>query len=71
MHMDHAKLKPAYRVVYDDHAHLLVGLSRTITIAKCVENVKTETSKWAMHHKDGLLSLPGNRDMARFPSAIR
>ena len=30
---------------YFDHVHLLVGLSRTITIAKLVENVKTETSK--------------------------
>ena len=30
-----------------DHAHLLVGLSRTITIAQLVENVKTDTSKWA------------------------
>ena len=30
-----------------DHVHLLVGLSRTITIAQLVENVKTETSKWA------------------------
>ncbi|MCA9213271.1 MAG: transposase [Planctomycetales bacterium] len=29
-----------------DHVHLLVGLSRTITIAKLVENIKTETSKW-------------------------
>jgi len=28
-----------------DHVHLLVGLSRTITIAKLVEKVKTETSK--------------------------
>ena len=32
---------------YVDHVHLLVGLSRTITIAKLVEHVKTETSKWA------------------------
>jgi len=32
---------------YTDHVHLLVGLSRTITIAKLVENIKTETSKWA------------------------
>ena len=38
---------------HDDHVHLLVGLSRTVTIAKLVENVKTETSKWAKHHKDG------------------
>lgn len=32
---------------YHDHVHLLVGLSRTITIAKLVENIKTETLKWA------------------------
>lgn len=30
-----------------DHVHLLVGLSRTITIADLVEKTKTETSKWA------------------------
>ena len=30
-----------------DHVHLLIGLSRTITIAKLVEKIKTETSKWA------------------------
>ena len=30
-----------------DHVHLLAGLSRTITIAKLVEHVKTKTSKWA------------------------
>ena len=30
-----------------DHVHLLVGLSRTITIAKLVEKIKTESSKWA------------------------
>jgi putative transposase len=30
-----------------DHVHLLVGLSRTTTIAKLVEKIKTETSKWA------------------------
>jgi REP element-mobilizing transposase RayT len=29
-----------------DHVHLLVGLSRTITIAKLIEQIKTETSKW-------------------------
>ncbi len=36
-----------------DHAHLLVGLSRTITIAKLVEIVKTETSKWAKKAQRG------------------
>lgn len=30
-----------------DHVHLLLGLSRSITIAKVVERVKAETSKWA------------------------
>lgn len=30
-----------------DHVHLLIGLSRTITIAKLVERIKTETSRWA------------------------
>ena len=30
-----------------DHIHILVGLSRTITIADLVERTKTETSKWA------------------------
>ena len=30
-----------------DHAHLLVGMCRTISIAKLLETIKTETSKWA------------------------
>jgi REP element-mobilizing transposase RayT len=30
-----------------DHVHLLVGLSRTLTIANLVEHVKIESSKWA------------------------
>ena len=36
-----------------DHVHLLVGLSRTITIADLVEHVKTETSKWAKKVGEG------------------
>lgn len=32
---------------YVDHVHLLIGLSRTRTIAGVVEHLKTETSKWA------------------------
>ena len=38
---------------YVDHVHLLVGLTRTITIAQLVEKVKTETSKWAKKAKGG------------------
>jgi len=30
-----------------DHVHLLVGLSRTLTIAQLIESIKSETSKWA------------------------
>ena len=36
-----------------DHVHLLIGMSRTITIAKLVENIKTETSKWAKSSSGG------------------
>ena len=31
----------------EDHVHLLVSLSRTVTIAQLVEKIKTPTSKWA------------------------
>jgi REP element-mobilizing transposase RayT len=30
----------------DDHIHLLLELSRTITIAKIVENIKSHSSRW-------------------------
>jgi putative transposase len=30
----------------EDHVHLLLGLSRTRTVAQVVENVKTSSSKW-------------------------
>lgn len=36
-----------------DHVHALVGLSRTLTVAKLVEKVKTETSKWAKTNPGG------------------
>lgn len=36
-----------------DHVHLLVGLSRTIAIAKLCENIKTETSRWAKTMEGG------------------
>ena len=40
-----------------DHVHLLAGLARTITIAKLVENIKTETSKWAKAADGGVSSF--------------
>ena len=30
----------------DDHVHILTSLSRTITVAKLIEEVKTGSSKW-------------------------
>jgi putative transposase len=30
----------------DDHIHILCSLGRTIEIAKLVEEIKTESSKW-------------------------
>lgn len=42
---------------YHDHVHLLVGLSRTIAIAKLVESIKTETSKWAKDAAGGSSSF--------------
>ena len=52
-HVRESKCTSASVGGYSDHVHLLLGLSRTLTIAKLVEDVKTETSKWAKHHKDG------------------
>ncbi|MBL1149960.1 MAG: IS200/IS605 family transposase [Armatimonadetes bacterium] len=31
---------------FDDHVHLLLNLSRTLTIAQLVEHLKTGSSKW-------------------------
>ena len=40
-----------------DHVHLLIGLSRTITIAKLVEEIKKESSKWTKSHPQGVQSF--------------
>lgn len=31
----------------DDHIHMIVDLSRTLAVAKLIEELKTESSKWA------------------------
>ena len=38
---------------WEDHVHLLVGLSRTKTIADLLEHIKTESSKWAKDAEHG------------------
>jgi REP element-mobilizing transposase RayT len=37
-----------------DHVHIVCGLSRTLSIAKLIEHVKTETSKWAKQGPKGI-----------------
>jgi hypothetical protein len=41
-----AYLLPTNRPGSEDHIHIYCNLSRTITIAKLVEEAKTEPSKW-------------------------
>ena len=40
-----------------DHVHVLCGLSRTVTVAKLVEVLKRETSKWVKGRSAGLGSF--------------
>jgi REP element-mobilizing transposase RayT len=52
-HVKESKCVSASVGGYVDHVHLLIGLSRTLAIAKLVEAIKTETSKWAKTAKGG------------------
>lgn len=52
-HVKESKCVSASVGGYVDHVHLLIGLSRTITLAKLVEAIKTETSKWAKSTQGG------------------
>lgn len=52
-HVQESKCVSASVGGHIDHVHLLVGLSRTITIAQLVETIKTETSKWAKKAENG------------------
>jgi putative transposase len=36
-----------------DHLHVLCRLSRTVSLAKLVETMKTESSKWVKRHERG------------------
>jgi len=46
-HAKEAGCPPARVGGSHDHVHVLCGLSRTVAIAKLVEVLKRETSKWA------------------------
>ena len=44
--LQHIGCEPILINGVEDHVHILCNLSRTVTIAKLVEEVKTEPSKW-------------------------
>jgi REP element-mobilizing transposase RayT len=46
-HAQEVNCPPARSGGWIDHVHILCGLARTITVAKLVEHLKVETSKWA------------------------
>jgi putative transposase len=49
-----------------DHAHLAIRLSRTITIAKLVEELKTSSSKWLKTQSSGLARFSWQRGYGCF-----
>jgi putative transposase len=51
---------------YIDLVHLLIGLARTNTIAKLVERVKSETSKWAKTANNGRSTFPWQAGFGAF-----
>lgn len=50
----------------EDHIHGLYKLSRTITIAKSIEEIKKESSKWIKKQVDGLHSFSWQNGYAAF-----
>ncbi len=49
-----------------DHVHLAIRLSRTLTIADLIENLKTTTSKWAKAEPTGPKNFAWQRGYACF-----
>ena len=49
-----------------DHVHLAVRLSRTVTIAKLVEELKTSSSKWLKNQATGLEKFAWQRGYGAF-----
>ncbi len=50
----------------DDHVHLAVRLSRTITVANLVEKLKTSSSKWIKTQSPELASFSWQRGYGAF-----
>jgi REP element-mobilizing transposase RayT len=49
-----------------DHVHLAIRLSRTLTIADLVENLKTSSSKWLKTQSAGLAAFSWQRGYGSF-----
>jgi REP element-mobilizing transposase RayT len=49
-----------------DHVHLAVGLSRTLTVAKLVEELKTSSSKWLKTQAAELVHFAWQRGYGAF-----
>jgi REP element-mobilizing transposase RayT len=49
-----------------DHVHLAVRLSRTITMAQLIEELKTSTSKWLKTQSPGLAAFAWQRGYGAF-----
>jgi putative transposase len=49
-----------------DHVHLAIRLSRTVTIAKLVEELKTSSSKWVKAQAPGLAVFSWQRGYGAF-----
>ena len=49
-----------------DHVHLAIGLSRTVTIAAIVEELKTTSSKWVKTQSPELAEFAWQRGYAAF-----
>jgi REP element-mobilizing transposase RayT len=45
-HANEIGCPPARSGGWIDHVHILCGLARTVSVAKLLEHLKTETSKW-------------------------
>lgn len=50
----------------DDHVHLAIRLSRTISIAALVEDVKTTSSRWLKHSSPDLAAFAWQRGYGVF-----
>jgi REP element-mobilizing transposase RayT len=52
--------------VVADHLHVLCRLSRTVTIARLVGTMKTESSKWIKRHSRGTPAFQWQQGYAAF-----